>query len=64
MPTVVSNIKRKKWNAVKGKIISRFGTIIECGRRLDCSDEAIRLAATGKKCPGVRAKLKEEGLLV
>lgn len=49
----------KTWWIVKGKITSRFGSIVACAHKLKCSPDALRKATLGM-CPGVAERLKVE----
>lgn len=46
------------WWTVKGKIIERFGSVVACAHKLQCSSNGIRMAVSGQ-CPGIAEKLKE-----
>lgn len=49
--------EHKKWNAVKGKIISSYGTIGACAAIVGCSEDGLRKAVDGR-CPGIAIRLK------
>jgi hypothetical protein len=49
----------KRWQAVKGEFISRFGTVWTAAR-LSCHPNSLRAAVEGA-CPGVRGRV--EGML-
>jgi hypothetical protein len=49
----------KTWWEVKGKITGRFGSVVACARKLECSEDGLRKAVEGK-CPGIAERLKAE----
>jgi hypothetical protein len=55
-------MKPEAWHAVKGRIISRHGTISALAALLKHHPNAIRGAVEGR-CPKVRRKLQKRGLL-
>lgn len=54
----MSGTEKEMWIAVKGKLISRFGTIKDAAAVLGCHPNAIRLSVQGK-CPSVAKRLKK-----
>ena len=60
--TVNTARKAPHWNTVKGRIITRFGTVSAAARLFECHPNAIREAVKGR-CPKVREKMEGSGLL-
>ncbi|HSI11737.1 MAG TPA: hypothetical protein VK961_06815 [Chthoniobacter sp.] len=53
----MSTKTHQTWNQVKGKIITKFGTLTAASAAIGASTEAIRLTVKGK-CPHVAKRLE------
>lgn len=56
--------EQQNWRSVKANIVLRFGTVRAAAENIGASPEAMRLAVKGKQCPGIRAKMIANQLLV
>lgn len=52
------SVKPGNWHALKGRIITRFGSINAAALRLGCHRNSLRAAALGK-CPGILTGLEK-----
>lgn len=55
--------EQQKWMMVKANICLRFGKICTAAAALDCTPEAMRMAVNSDRCPKVRKKMEQAGLL-
>jgi hypothetical protein len=59
---IVSDRERQNWWRVKGKIVSKYGSVAAAARQFHCHRNTVRMAASGM-CRRVADQMKKAGVL-